>query len=341
MMCGIAGLAVGCQAQLSCPKELLRPNNSAGPAKPYRSPFRDWFDRASVRRESRRVLSDSDADFVLFDADLVPVSAHPLVQALPEPQRQAVLAQHLYRYLRFTSQLEQLVVNKTMLDIAYARIGVDLPREMMFDAHKIYCDEAYHALFSMDLYHQAVDSTGIEPRIGSEPYFIRRLRHLLDGVDPSMRILTELLFVFCSETLISGTLDSGRSQRVDPAVHHMISDHARDEGKHHVYFASFLFHLWPQIHPKYQELAAAMIPDLIMAFLEPDRESLTAELCGYDLSRDEAEQVVGETFTEEVVGDYARMTARHTLKYCREAGVFDHLSAVERLHELGFIEEEK
>ncbi|OLT25759.1 hypothetical protein BJF83_22740 [Nocardiopsis sp. CNR-923] len=252
-----------------------------------------------------------------------------------------MLTQHLYRYLQFTTQLEQLVVNKTMLDIAYGRIGVDLPRGMVFDAHKIYCDEAYHALFSMDMYRQVIDATGVAPRIGSEPHFFRRLRRLLEDVDPSMRLLVELLFVFCSETLISGTLDSGRDQQVDPAVHEMVKDHAKDEGKHHAYFASFLFHLWPQIHAKYQESAAALIPDLIMTFLEPDRESLVGELCGYDLSRNEAEQVVAETFTGDVVSEYARATARHTLRYCREAGVLDHPAAVERFHELGLIEEDQ
>ncbi len=313
MMCGSTGLAVGCQAQFSCPKELFRTGASEEPQNDYRSPFRDWHERASVRKEPRRVLSPSDDRYLLFDADLVPTSSHILVQELPDPQRNEVLTQHLYRYLKFTTQLEQLVVNKTMLDIAYGRIGVDLPRGMVFDAHKIYCDEAYHALFSMDMYRQVIDATGVAPRIGSDPHFFRRLRRLLEDVDPSMRLLVELLFVFCSETLISGTLDSGRDQQVDPAVHEMVKDHAKDEGKHHAYFASFLFHLCPQIHTKYQESAAALIPDLIMTFLEPDRESLVSELCGYDLSQDEAEQVVAETFTRDVVRDIrAGDRASHT-----------------------------
>ncbi|OUC79303.1 diiron oxygenase, partial [Streptomyces swartbergensis] len=338
-MCGIVGLFVGCSALAYCPRKALAPAGAAsvagsepvagsellagsepasGPAPgarndgeqadvSYSSPFARWSERATVRRAPRRELSAPSSDASrYFSPDLVPVARHPLIAHLRPELFDAVLVQHLYRYLDFTAKLETLVVNRTALGIAQGSVGVGLPEEMRFDAYKIYCDEAYHALFSVDLMRQVRDTTGIAPVLPDQPYFLRRLEEIQQELPPQTRALAELLFVTVSETLISASLaELPVDSEIVPAVRETIRDHAADEGRHHVYFAAFLRYLWAALDPMARREAA-----LIAAFLQPDTDAVRAELLGYGLTRDDAEQVLAEVYDERTVAAHTR--AAHT-----------------------------
>ncbi|MDX8053969.1 diiron oxygenase [Lentzea sp. BCCO 10_0798] len=347
-MCGIAGLFIGCPALAACPKKALAalaaattaPDDGTVPedVPEYRSPFATWFERSSVRQAPRRVLEDGE-DKHAFSPDLVPLARHALVRALPGDVFGEVLTQHLYRYLDFTTKLEHLVVNRTVLGIAHRTVGVELPEEMVFDAYKIYCDEAYHAVFSADLLRQVRARTGIAPKLVAEPYFTTRLRQIQDSLAPELRPLAELLFVVCSETLISATLaEVPEDPRVHAAVRDTIRDHAQDEGRHHAYFASFLKYLWAQLDPAVRRELGPLLPDLVLAFLHPDLPAVREELLGYGLSRDDAEQVLAEVYDEHTVREYARDTARLTLRHFASVGVLDDPAARDRFEELGLLE---
>lgn len=352
-MCGVAGLFVGCPAHVACPKATILgaadPTESAADGEAadsgtetdvveYRSAFDSWFERASVRRLPRRVL-DPDEDKLAFSPDLVPVARHELVRALPAELFEQVLTQHLYRYLDFTTRLEHLVVNRTVLGIAHRTVGVNLPEDMVFDAYKIYCDEAYHAVFSADLIRQVRARTGIVPRLPTEPYFMTRLRQIQEPLPTQLRSLVELLFVICSETLISATLaDVPEDGRVHDAVRETIRDHAQDEGRHHAYFAVFLRQLWHQAGPGVRRAVGPLVPDLVFAFLNPDLPAVRAELLGYGLSRDDAEQVVAEVYDERTVREYARDTARLTMRHFAAVGALDDVATRDRAEELGLLE---
>ena len=326
-MCGIVGLFVGCAAVSSCPKRRLLNGSFNGEksdapeemwreseGNDYRSPFKGWDRRVGVRASPRRELSSSDEMKLFFAPELVPVAQHPLVERLGPGLFEQVILQHLYRYLDFTTSLEQLVVNRTVLGIAHGSIGVEVPEEMRFDAHKIYCDEAYHALFSQDLMRQTVARTGVAPRLPHLPYFLVRLQQLQERLPPERRLLAELLFVIVSETLISGTLaDVPKDQRVVAAVSEVIRDHAADEGRHHAYFAAFLRILWGALTPAERGAGAVLVPELVHAFLTPDCSAMRAELCSYGLSTDEAEEVLSEVWPGEVVAASVRASAARTV----------------------------
>jgi P-aminobenzoate N-oxygenase AurF len=347
-VCGIAGLFVGCPALAVCPHAL----RSAGPpaaaatgpvvTEPastadgdYRSPLRGWFDRATVRQSARREL-DSGTPRLYFTPELVPVARHELVRASRPDVYAEVLVQHLYRYLDFTAKLEHLVVNRTALGIAYGSVGTGLPEEMRFDALKIYTDEAYHALFSVDLARQVRAVSGVAPRLPAEPYFLRRLRELRDAEPAPLRPLVEVLFVIVSETLISATLAAVPDDPdVEPAVRAAVRDHAVDEGRHHAYFALFLRHLWGQLDGPVRHWAGGLVPRLVAAFLHPDLAAIRAELRGYGLSRDDAEQVLAETFPGPVVRGFARDTARQTVHHFSALGAFDAPRARDELARYG------
>lgn len=349
-MCGVVGMFVGCSALSFCPRQLLAPDGvlaegAMTPAEPgalpeYRSPFLTWHARAGVRQAKRRVLSEGAGELnAFFSPDLVPLTRHPMVKALPQPIIDELLIQHLYRYLDFTAKLETLVVNRTILGIANGAVGLELPEEMRFDAYKMYCDEAYHALFSVDLARQVAVRTGVQSRTPDEPYFLRRLREIQEALDPGDRPLAELLSVVVSETLISAYLaEIPEAKDVEPAVRETIRDHAVDEGRHHAYFAVFLRFLWARLNRAERHRAAALAPRLIDAFLRPDLDAIRQELGEYGFSAGSAEQIIGEVYTEEVVRQHVRATARQTVRYLRALDVLDDPAAAAEFHRFGLVD---
>ncbi|MCX4823170.1 diiron oxygenase [Streptomyces sp. NBC_01142] len=304
----------------------------------YNSPFRSWDARASVRSTERRQLRDGDAARPYFSPDLVPLARHKYIQDLRPDLYDEVLIQHLYRYLDFTMKLEHLVVNRTALGIAHGTVGVALPEDMQFDAYKVYCDEAYHALFSMDLLRQVRRQTGIEPRLPQVPYFMRRLQEMQEAAGPENRSLTELLFVIVSETLISGSLmELPQDADVVPAVREVLRDHALDEGRHHTYFAIFLKYLWGQLSRSERRTAALMVPQLIHAFLRPDVDAMRGELKGYGFAEDAARQVVAEVLPESLIQESARTSATQTVRLFSTLGALELPEVVAEFEDQGFI----
>src|SRR5688500_14218162 len=110
----------------------------------YNSKLREWDRRASVRIQPRR-LSEHGYSWSgsYFVAELAPVTLHPLVSRLGQRVVEEILVQNLYTYLDATTIIEAEVVNTVAKDIVQGTLGVYLPEEMVFDACKIYCDEAY------------------------------------------------------------------------------------------------------------------------------------------------------------------------------------------------------
>ena len=333
-MCGTVGLFTGCAAAAFCPVSQLTRNHartddssakfddSLAQLPDYRTPFANWDRRASVRSSPRRTLTDDTGD--LFPADLVPVAKHELVAGLRPELFRRLLTQQLYRYLHFTSKLEFMVVNYVVLGISQGNIQVPIPDQMRFDALKIYCDEAYHGYFSVDLMRQVQARTGIAPRINEEPYFLRRLAALKEKHDPAKAGFIDLLFTIVSETLITASLtEISKSREVSGAVVDTLHDHAVDEGRHHAYFASYLTFLWASLNRAERTFSARLFPELIDVFLRPDVPSIGTELGDYGLKPDEVAQVLAETFSERTQADYNRATASKLLGYLREIEAFD------------------
>ncbi|MEW2467995.1 diiron oxygenase [Streptomyces sp. NPDC046994] len=313
--------------------------SGAGPEDEYRSPFRSWYDRASVRRAPRRTSGAAGDAVHYFPQDHVPVAAHPLVKALPPDVFEQVLIQHLYRYQDFTSKLEHLVVNRTALGIAHGTIGVQLPREMRLDAYKVYCDEAYHALSAADVIQQVRDRSDVDPRLPAQPYFLTRLEQILQSCDADLRPLVEILFVVVSETLISGNLaDIPDDPSVLPMVSEVVRDHAVDEGRHHTYFAIFLRHLWGQLDERTRRRAGRYVPQLIETFLAPDTESIEAELRDHGMSREHAAQVVAEVFSPETVLAFSQAAARQTVRHFAGLGVLEDPRTAAEFQRYGLLE---
>jgi len=321
-MCGLAGLGIGCAVAPTCPKSLLlRGKAKTGPTPATFSPLDSWDERASVRTRPHPTVDPTDD--LGFPAEYVPVASHALIDPVHRPK---LLGRHLHRYLLFTAKLEHFVVNRTVLGLAHDSTGLEVPDWMRRDAYKIYVDEGYHAFIAADLADQVADRHGLTREIRrGEPYFMTRLAETLRGVGPELAPIVEMLFVICSETLISGTLsDAAESEGLSAPVRQALTDHAHDERRHHAYFAEFLRVLWPQLNPATQRSAGKLVPGLIDTFLRPDFADMTTELTTLGLSADDAERVVAESLPEAVIARDRREFARHTVRYFAQVGALDH-----------------
>lgn len=289
----------------------------------YRSRLSDWYGRAAVRTRPRHMFVDEAAEnLVYFPPELVPVAGHPLVKALgPEAERR-MLIRALHLYLSFTVVLEHGVVSRVCQNIAHGGLGPDVAPAMSMDAYAIYCDEAYHALFSADMRQQVADATGIAPDLGYRPTCLSQLDTLVASLPDSRRPLTEMVFCIVSETLISGVLRQlPRDVRVMSAIRLLVADHAFDEGWHHAYFVRVMKFLWPRLDTADQRALGVLIPQFIESFLSPDLAAVASSLAAEGLPPEQVRQVLAEVYTTEQAPDL-RGSARRLLQLCEGEGLF-------------------
>jgi hypothetical protein len=308
--------------------------------KQYTSKFADWDDKARVRVSPRRLLVDEECSGkVFFPPALVPVANHPLVRELGPSALREILIKHLYGYVDFTANFEMEVINSAAKLIAGRKAGFDLPDQMFFDAYKIYCDEAYHSVFSADIKRQVETVTGIAPPPYDFGAFIRRLDEIIAPAKRENESLARLFIAILFETLISATLNKiPGDEKVVTAIREMVADHADDEARHHFYFASLMDLIWPQLRDGQRSLIAPLLPNLIVKCLEPDYTAARRWLAGFGLAPDAIDQIIGESYPAANVIAGIRKTARATLGILERNGVFAEPAALDTAHKCGLIE---
>jgi para-aminobenzoate N-oxygenase AurF len=313
------------------------------PAEPP-APFRrskpgEWDAGAAVRTKPRRRLSEGADEDLYFSPTLVPIARHPLVAALGPQAVRRTLIEHLYTHLAFTARLEHDCVNAVLRRIASGRVGIGVPQQMRLDAYRLYCDEAYHALFSADLASQVEAVTGIAPGDAGPPAFIRCLRRVRASRTPALRRIADMLFVVVSETLISGTLkESWRDARVVTVVREVLGDHAEDEERHHVYFSAFFELLWRQLTPGERASVGPLLPGFIHGFLSPDRAAITAGLVRCGVRPADTAQVLGESYPEQTVLAEMREASRLTRRLFARNGVLEDPATADAFAATGLVD---
>lgn len=304
---------------------------------------RDWYVRAGVRRDPRRLLGDElHTGQLYFPPALIPYGGHPLVRALPVEAREALAARHLFQYLGFTTHFETEVVNRATQRIATGRSGVDGTAATRLDAFRIYCDEGYHALYSFDVIRQISDTSGIEP----VPYGFAPFREQLDAVGvealPGQPVLAQLLQVVVFETLVTAILNEvPKDRRVLTVVRQIVRDHARDEGWHHAFFSQFFRELWTQQSPAQRVRIARCLPGLIRSSLLPDLRPVRAALTVAGLGAGQAEEVVRDSYPRAETERAMRAAARHALRLFEETGVLAVAGAPDAFHAAGLLTEDQ
>ena len=299
----------------------------------YASPFGSWHSRASVRTKPRRQVGEEEPrEHVYFPPELVPVAQHALVSELGIETVDRVLIQQLHTYLEFTSELEHGAVNPVAAMISRRRSGFDLPETMIEDAYKIYTDEAWHAQFSDDLQRQVAVKTGVGPSVFEEPNFFRKLKGFQRDLGPDEQRLVMIFFTIVSETLIS-TILSGipTDPRVVTAVRELVADHAQDEGRHHAYFSRLLEYTWPRLSKAHRQIIGPLLPEMILAFLEPDFVAIAGNLRACGLTAEQIDQVMTESYPGDSVSDGIRAGSRAAIRHFERVGVVEDPRTAEAL----------
>lgn len=317
----------------------LRNNTGIAKHSGYSSMFREWDLQASVRRDARIIFQDEESiGKVYFSPDLVPIVRHPLVVKLGPSVKREILIQHLYNYFEFTAGFEVEVVNWGVKRIFLRKTGFEVPEEMLFDAYKIYCDEAYHSLFSADLKSQIQIVTGIAPNPLDFPAFLLKLEKVQAEVPADLKPTTRLFIVILFETLISLILHQiPRDQQVMSAVRQSVADHAEDEARHHSYFSDFLDIIWPQVTKEQQRIIGPLLPHFIIKSLEPHYDTIKQRLAKFHLTRDEIEQIVEESYPYSEVIAGLRKTARVTLSILERNGIYEDPQTLEAFQISGLL----
>jgi hypothetical protein len=289
------------------------------------NPFDRWYDTAGVRAGVRRMFHDeTDAGKVFFPERLVPYLDHEAVRNLPGERRRELTVRHLYQFLLSTTHLETRVVNQGAELIANDRCGVELSAKSRQDAFKVYCDEGYHALYSLDLAEQIGHVTGIPVPRWNYGGFVDRLGADVAATLPGEPTLATLLPTVVFETLITSVLNEVPTDaQVVTTVRDTVRDHAHDEGHHHRYFTQFFHELWHQLDTATRRSTAAALPRLIRSCLLWDVEPVRSSLMLAGVTEDTANAVVQDCYGGTIGDARIRDIARATLRMCESAGVFD------------------
>lgn len=285
-------------------------------------PFSAWYDAAGVRVGTRRTLREQvEPGKVYFPADLIPYLDHELVRNREPSLSHVLTVRHLYQFLLATTHLETRVVNRGAERIANNRIGLDLPVQTRLNAFKIYCDEGYHSLYSLDLAEQISRATGIAIPDWDFGGFADRLDRTAERLLPGEPVLGQLLQVVVFETLITAVLNKlPNNPDVVSTVRELARDHARDEARHHRFFAAFFHDLWENLDTGLRARTALVMPEFIEDCLRWDVDPVRRSLALGGLTDAEVEDVITDVYGGR---QEMRWTASATVRMCRSAGVLD------------------
>lgn len=314
----------------------------------YRSQYRSPNDSIDHQRVGTHVApprflltEELAAGKTLFASDLERYVAHPHVAPLAadgsESKRQIEFLL-LSAFNQMTEQLEHEMVNRVLLDIKYDTLGLSLPRELRRDAGIIYEEEANHARVAEDLTDQITRATGLVPPQFPRPAYFERVSALEAILGPPLDRLVKPLLVVATETCITGVLAKvPKDDRVLSVVREVIDDHARDEAKHSAYFTAVFTELWPRLPVEHRASLGPLLPNIVQAFLSPDRRTIQAQLAVLGLSRDKQREVLFEAYPEaDVQRDIAR-SAAGTVALFRRFGVLDDPQSLEAFGEAGLL----
>ena len=306
-----------CQ-QLSRPQ----PSPPADSEPSYESQFVKWDELSYIRTKPRRATPFA-RDLYFYPQGLATLFAHPKVAGSPEQIRRKLLVLHLYNYLEFTVRLELGPVNEINRLLCHEEFLPWLPSQMRADAFKIYVDEGAHAEMCHTLMVAVQETTNVE-RLRLTPAFLRTLDDLVSREEPEYRSLIKLFFVIISETLITGLLVKlPRDESVQRAVRDLANDHATDEGRHHAYFRKVFEYVWPRLPRVMRGRIGSLLPDMILAFLQPDKCALTQMLESFPEEFSKPAQIVEEVVNYKSTRAGILISASPTLRMLRENHVFD------------------
>ena len=287
----------------------------------YQSPFGRWNESSWIRSKP---LREGKIEGLPFSPDLVPLAAHPAI-ASNSTHWVTVLAYRLLAHLQFTTLLELSHVNPVCSSLAQGNAPIFLSTLQRNDALRIYCDEGGHALFVELFSTQVEEAFGLNRSVIGRPHFDRIIEKII--AEHQTRLsphLIQLFFVTISETLVTKVLNNvPHDPQVSPIVRAVVADHAADEALHSLYFRGLFPILWQSLGSYEQEEMGQLLPQLVWAFLGPDRRLEYSILRRLGFNANDSEGILEEVYVHSQIAEFVRRAANPTLKMFAATGVFD------------------
>lgn len=293
----------------------------------YQSAFSRWNESSWIRNKP---LREDKFSGLPFSPDLVPLAAHPAISK-DSNSWMTVLAYKLLAHLQFTTLLELSHVNPVCSALAQGQAPISLTTEQRNDALKIYCDEGGHALFVENLSTQIEEFFGLDRSVIDRPQFEQTLAKLINEHPNLSPNLIKLFFVTISETLITKVLNNiPHDAQVASVVRAVLGDHAADEALHSVYFRNLFPILWNNLSVYEKEEIGQLLPQLVWAFLGPERQVEYRILKRLGFNAKDSEGILEEVYVPGQVAQGVRQAASPTLKMFEKSDVFS-IPAVEQV----------
>ena len=307
---------------------------SRPPLAEYRSAFGRWNERSWVRSKPHR-LAPFEPQLEFFSATVAPLFSHPEVQAAGSEVRTSLLVLHLHDWLEFTEWLELGPVNRACELLRRKHFLQWLPAEMRADALKIYTDEAGHAEMSHALGEAVASATGVAS-LRLRPAFLDTFDRMVRSAEPEYEPLLTVLFATVSETLITGSLKQlPEDETVQRAVRDLAKDHEIDEGLHHAFFRNVFMSVWPRLPLEMRHLLGPLLPRMILAFLEPDRDGLERMLAEHRGTFADPRRIADEVVHGAFVRAMVEQASRPTVRIIMRAGGFEEPGTAAAFRECG------
>jgi hypothetical protein len=118
--------------------------------------------------------------------------------------------------------------------------------------------------------------------------------------------------------------DIASHPQIVSTVREVVTDHLEDEEKHFAYFAKLLEYLWTLLDERGHQEIGILLPQFILAFLEPDYSAIARILTDCGLPPAEARQIVDESYPYPQVLADIRWKARATLQHLESIAIFGH-----------------
>lgn len=306
------------------------------PSDEYKSRFAAWDEKAWVRQGKHHSEIPFEPELDFFSRNLSPLFRSSEVRKAPSDVQQQLLVLTLYDWLEFTEWLEVGPVNSVCDRLRQPHFLPWIPAAMKADALKIYTDEAGHAEMSHALARAVEAHTDVQSA-RLRPSFLDVFDHLATSVEPALARLVELFLAITSETLITGTLNKlPNDPTVQTAVREIAQDHAADEGRHHAYFRALCLLVWPRLPTEIARRLGVLLPDMILAFLEPDARGLARLLERTGHFGVDAGRIASEVCAEPATRLTIRSSCAPTLRMYKEAGLFCDPAVSDAFQAAGF-----
>lgn len=289
------------------------------------SVFRDWNETASVRCRPKRVLTPEHLnDKYFFPPESTQILMHPLLSNIGDDKKREVLIHQLYTYLNFTQYLEHEAICVVSYKISMGKYKFDMPHMFRASARKIYVDEIYHWMFSIDFAEEIEVLTGVKNLEECEPHFLRTLRDITEGLTTEQQELALLFFTTIAETLITPTMGKfPKDERLVVPVRELIGDHSADELRHLRYFIDLFHFIWEQIDPVDKHTLCLLLPKMIYGYFEPDFYRITQLLMLMGYTNEDIQKIISETYPRNKVMENIMASSAATMKLFRDVGMFE------------------